>query len=109
MKKMILLAALVLVAGVSFAFLPKIEEPTSYLVVSGNYFAGDATLTVSSAGESTVAEIRTKGKLREILSTIAQAELAKLEELRKSGWTVTHMSKLTQPGFHETTYFLEKH
>jgi hypothetical protein len=118
MKKTVLSVALALVAVGSWAFYPKADSPSGYMMVVGSAtfagFTSKAEVTVVTPdGKATVEEVDARNgsykKITESLTFLHQAELKKLNELKQQGWTITQTTSQTisPPAMLTTTYVLE--
>ena len=119
MKKVFLSVALALVAAGSWAFYPKAEEPGGYMMVIGSAtfsgFTSKAEVTiVAPDGKATVEDVDARNgsakKITESLTVLHQAELMKLNELKRQGWSIvqTTSQTISPPAMLTTTYVLER-
>ncbi|RTQ49233.1 hypothetical protein EJV47_13890 [Hymenobacter gummosus] len=113
MKKLILFAALLLVAAGSWAFYPKTAEPAGYMMLRsqliGNGFSFKVLLSVYPAdgpvqNQEIPVKLGTTDKALASVEMLRTTELRKLNEYRQAGW---HLAQVMQSGT-ETIYILEK-
>ena len=118
MKKAFLSAALALAVASSWAFYPKAEGPTGYMmVISSCAYKQSSIITVAPDGKSEQTPMSFKGLTDNDVSiglvAIQKATLLKLNSLAADGWQLVNTSNTTSisgGGFNvaQTVYLLEK-
>lgn len=120
MKKVFLPVALSLAVAGSWAFYPKAPaEATGYMMVIGSAtfsgFTSKAEVTVVTPdGKATVEDVDARNgsakKVTESLTVLHQAELKKLNELKRDGWRIvqTTSQTISPPAMLTTTYVLDR-
>ena len=116
MKKVFLFAALALAVAGSWAFYPKADGPTGYMMVvsrfSGSAFSAKISLsTISPDGQVQTKDYDAKtGSTNKVTGSFDQLhhiETQKLNELRQTGWRLVSTHQSTSVSL-ETTFILEK-
>ena len=122
MKKVFLSAALALAVAGSWAFYPKADGPTGYMIVIGNFtlngFTADANVTtILPNGQQTEVAVEVKVRNAEKVTLgfveVQKAALAKVNALAKEGWQVVNSTPATFAAggttrVNQTVYLLEK-
>ena len=116
MKKVFLSAALALAVAGSWAFYPKTEGPTGYMMVVARInYQYASILTIMPDGKKSTQEVTARlfpsmDKSVASFEALHEAELLKINSLKSTGWKITSatQSGTSANGIAETVYILEK-
>jgi hypothetical protein len=98
MKRAIIAVALTLIVAGSWAFHPKIAEPSGYMYVIGHIYTNYSLIIINPDGESATQVIdeslhsNSPDKISKATLQLRQAEIRKINELKLAGWKVINMA-----------------